>query len=205
MHRPRLFFDHVLIAIPDLDASLRAFEAHHGLAAKPGGRHPGVGTANAIVSLGGDQYLELITVVDREEAEREPLRNRVVRSLDRGQRFAGWALRTDDIDALGDSVQIAGRGEGARDRPDGVRLAWRMAVPAGSGSGIPFFIQWTSGEHPGAAGPRRPVRRVTVQDAGNAVASLLERVELDVQVDVQTGDGDEPRLLAVELDGLTVS
>jgi hypothetical protein len=43
-------------------------EGRYGLASIEGGRHPGWGTANRIIPL-GDAYIELVTVVDDEEAQ----------------------------------------------------------------------------------------------------------------------------------------
>jgi glyoxalase-like protein len=179
---------------------VRAFESRYGLTAIAGGRHPGVGTANAIVPLGGSQYLELITVVDRSEAERAPLRGRVLNALDSGAIFAGWALRSDDLEAAGATLRLGDLAGGARDRPDGIRLKWRTAELGGGA--LPFLIQWTSSEHPGAAGSPRPVRRVVLQDSTGAVRELLASIDLDVQVEVR--DGDPPRLLEVELEGVTI-
>ncbi|HEY8778025.1 MAG TPA: VOC family protein [Gaiellaceae bacterium] len=61
--------DHVLIAVGDLAAAAHEFEVEHGLASIEGGRHPGWGTANRIVPL-GKSYLELVAVVDQDEAAR---------------------------------------------------------------------------------------------------------------------------------------
>ena len=44
--------DHVLIAVTDLEAAAREFEARHGLSSVEGGRHRDWGTANRIVPLG---------------------------------------------------------------------------------------------------------------------------------------------------------
>lgn len=186
--------------MPDLDRSVRAFESRYGLTAIAGGRHPGVGTANAIVPLGGSQYLELISVVDRAEAERAPLRGRVLAALDAGATFAGWAVRSDDLEATRRHLPLGAIADGARERPDGVRLQWRTAELGGGA--LPFLIEWTSPGHPGGDGPARPVRRVVLQDPTGAVRLLLASSELDVQVDVL--DGDPPRLLQLELDGVTI-
>jgi glyoxalase-like protein len=179
---------------------VRAFESRYGLAATAGGRHPGVGTANAIVPLGGSQYLELITVVDRAEAERAPLRSRVLTALDSGATFAGWALRSDDLEAAGRLLPLGDIAGGARERPDGVRLEWRTAELGGGA--LPFLIEWRTPEHPGRGGVARPVRRAVVQEASGEVRELLSRADLDVEVELQAGA--PPRLVALELDGLTI-
>ena len=74
--------DHVLIAVTDLDAAGREFEAHHGLSSVAGGRHPGWGTANRIVPL-GDTYLELVAAVDAVEAAGNPFGRWVAAAADR--------------------------------------------------------------------------------------------------------------------------
>ena len=88
--------DHVLIAVSDLETAASEVEQRHGLASVEGGRHQGLGTANAIVPLGGT-YLELVAVVDEAEAARE----RVRKLGGRRRRFracCGWCVRTDDLD-----------------------------------------------------------------------------------------------------------
>src|SRR5262245_29669048 len=95
--RPRVAFDHVQVAVDDLDAAAERLRAEHGLTAVPGGRHPGRGTANMIVPL-QDAYLELIAVADPAEAETRPASQRVARAIASGRTFAVWVVRTDDLD-----------------------------------------------------------------------------------------------------------
>ena len=57
MHCP---LDHLIYAAPDLDAAIDSFRALSGLTAGKGGVHPGLGTRNALVSLGDDSYFELL-------------------------------------------------------------------------------------------------------------------------------------------------
>jgi Glyoxalase-like domain len=56
----------VIVLVDDLAAARRRFE-NAGFRVFDGGRHPGRGTANLIVPF-GDQYLELLAVVDEDEA-----------------------------------------------------------------------------------------------------------------------------------------
>jgi hypothetical protein len=98
--------DHLLIATGDLDAAA-ATAAGLGLPVAAGGRHPGWGTANRIVPLGG-AYLELVAVVDPEEAAASGFGSWAAAA---GRGPMGWAVRPDDLDAtaarLGLAVQPA--------------------------------------------------------------------------------------------------
>jgi hypothetical protein len=165
--RLRAAFDHVQVAVPDLEAAARRLLDEHGLVAVPGGRHPGRGTANMIVPL-GDSYLELIAVVDRDEAAARPTSVRVARAVAEGRTFPVWSARVDDLD--GARAVLAARGlelpdatDGRRRRPDGVELRWRMQelVPDARFSPLPFLIEWALPPelYPGAM-PARHARRM---------------------------------------------
>jgi hypothetical protein len=144
-----LRIDHVLYAVSDLEAGGTRFEEDLGLESVPGGRHPNWGTANRIVQLGPD-YVELVGVVDAETAASSDF-GKLVR--DAGEGLVGWAVATDDLDAVAARLGLHIE-RGSRKRPDGVRLAWRVAgleEALRSGGALPFFIQWEGpGElHPG--------------------------------------------------------
>jgi hypothetical protein len=138
--------DHVIYACGDLDAAAARFETDFGLPSVAGGRHVGLGTANRIVPLVG-AYIELLAVVDEAEAQGQPLAA-MLRGPDR---FVGWMLRTDGIDAVAERLGIDVVPM-ARRLPDGHELRWRLA-----GLGDPFlptFIQWDvePARHPAAGG-----------------------------------------------------
>ncbi|HZU21057.1 MAG TPA: VOC family protein [Gaiellaceae bacterium] len=152
-----LELDHVLIAVGDLAAGAEELLAVHGLASVEGGRHPGWGTANRIVPL-GDTYLELIAVVDADEAAGSAFGRWVAAA--RGP-FA-WAVRTDDLDAFAErhGLDVGG---GSRTRPDGSTLRWRLAgvERAAADPLLPFVIEWAPGtEHPGRTAVDHPACRV---------------------------------------------
>src|SRR3712207_8062190 len=63
--RMRLALDHVILAVPDLDQAADRLERVLGLRATRGGRHPDLGTENALVPMGG-AYLELVAVTDEQ-------------------------------------------------------------------------------------------------------------------------------------------
>jgi Glyoxalase-like domain len=145
-----LAIDHVIILVEDLDAAARRYE-QKGLASVSGGRHPGHGTANRVVPL-GSSYIELMTVVDRVEADSSPLGSWVERRLvDGGDVPAALCLRTDDIEG---AARRTGRKPLPmhRKRSDGVQLDWCLvALDAALSEGLPFFIHWfvDDVDHPG--------------------------------------------------------
>ena len=65
--------DHLVWCVPDLDAGIRALEAMTGVKAVAGGRHPGVGTHNALLSLGDTaSYIEIIAPDPGQDEYRRP-------------------------------------------------------------------------------------------------------------------------------------
>ena len=147
-----LEIDHVIVAVRDLETAAARLRAEHGLEALPGGRHPGHGTANMIVPLGPD-YLELMAVVDADEAAASALGRFVVEFVAAGpDRPMAVCLRTDDIAAVGSRLGLEPLAM-TRTRPDGVTLAWHLAGLDGAlgPERLPFFIEWhvDPADHPG--------------------------------------------------------
>lgn len=142
-----LAVDHVIITVADPPATADRLFRQAGLAAVPGGRHQGHGTANWIVPL-GDSYLELMTVVDRREAENSPMGRWVLERSRDGDRLSALCLRTDAIDEV--AARIAHPAAPMhRVQADGSVLHWRLAglEAAISAECLPFFIQWDLADH----------------------------------------------------------
>jgi hypothetical protein len=133
--------DHVLIAVDDLVDADRALRTKYGLSSIEGGEHPDWGTANRLVPL-GDAYLELMTVADDSQAARTAF-GRWVREAIRRPRLLGWAARTSDLDNVARRLNLL-PAEGARTRPDGQIVRWRIAgvEQAAETPCLPFFIEW---------------------------------------------------------------
>lgn len=152
--------DHVMVVVADLDDAVRTYDSHHGLAASPGGRHTGLGTANAIVPL-GDDYIELIAVVDAGEAAGNPVGRYLSQRLaSDGEGLVAVCLRT--ADPAGTAERTASPPVPmSRARPDGRELKWELLGMEGAlVRGLPFFITWaldadhparTAAEHPSGA------------------------------------------------------
>jgi hypothetical protein len=140
-----LELDHVLIAVADLEAGARELETRHGLASIEGGRHSGWGTANRIVPL-GDAYLELIAVVDEEEASQSAFGRWVACARGGVVRPLGWVVRTQQLDDVARRLGLA-VGGGSRVGRNGELVTWRLAGvdQAATEPLLPFFIEWGPG------------------------------------------------------------
>jgi hypothetical protein len=145
--------DHIMYAVDELDAAAERFRDEFGLGSIVGGRHPGWGTANRIVPL-GREYVELVTVVDRDEAAASDFGRAVTQAVAAGRGPIGWAAATNDLPAIASRLNLDVT-RGSRTRPDGSTLRWQLAgvAYALSTGALPFFIQWDGPPelHPGAA------------------------------------------------------
>jgi hypothetical protein len=183
--------DHLLLGIGDLDQGIAWVEKATGVAATIGGTHPGMGTRNALLSLGGRRYLEIIAP--------DPAQNEFRFSIDVRKlvepRLITWAARTSDIEALAARARAAGLTvfgprDGSRARPDGRKLAWKtLGIQNTLGTDgvepIPFFIEWAGGSvHPSQDSPAgcelREVAIAHPQPA--AVAGMLEKLGIRAEV-----------------------
>ena len=138
-----LRIDHVIFGTRDIEAAARALEERHGLGSVVGGRHQGRGTANRIVPI-GDAYIELMGIVDTDEAAAHPFGRWFADQVAEGDRFLMWCIGTDDIDAVAARLTLEVE-DWTRATPDGHTLSWRLTglEIANEHPEIPFFIQWT--------------------------------------------------------------
>lgn len=171
--------DHVVLAVRDLDATARWLWETYGLEAQPGGVHAGVGTANRIVPVGDDQFIELLTVTD--SRSRHPIVPWLSAQLASGDRLLQVAVDPGDIDAeaarLGEPVQ-----ELERVAADGRRVGFRLTGIIGAfGPGLlPFFVVCSSGAE-WRCGFRPPRHRV---DPGGIRWVELGSPDVDVRAQV---------------------
>lgn len=154
--------DHLLIGAPSLEQGMAWLAERTGVRAAMGGSHPGLGTWNALASLGPRQYLEIIAPDPGQPA----LDTFYVPGLRNWTepKAATWAATGVGLASAFEasrpeefSCEPARRG--SRVRPDGTRLAWTLAFPRHVGNGnfggaLPFLIEWDSLDpHPGGSAP----------------------------------------------------
>jgi glyoxalase-like protein len=204
---PPTVVDHVLLPVADLEEGARRLRKGHGLRAIPGGRHPNVGTANMIVPL-GRQYLELIAIVDSQEAAASRLAKRITNALDERRMFVGWAIRTRDLDAMRGKLLDAGwdvppMEEGSRRRPDGELLRWRTQ-DVNNGAvriAVPFVIEWEvpDGLHPGEAAAEHPSGATALR---RVVIGARDPAHVRDQLQLMLGHSDLYEVRAAASDGV---
>jgi hypothetical protein len=151
--------DHLVITVPDLAMGLDWFESAVGVRPAIGGSHPGMGTHNALASM-GDSYIELIAP-DPDQPDHDGPRPFGV-SPDCEPGLVTFAVRPDQgetIESIAAAMRSAGHDPGevigmSRTTTDGRTLQWRLTFPAMSANGfIPFLIDWGDTAHPSASAP----------------------------------------------------
>jgi hypothetical protein len=151
--------DHLVYAVPDLAAAIDSFERGTGVRPAIGGAHEGLGTHNALVSL-GDCYLELIA---RDPGQPEPDRPRPFGIDDLGApRLVTYAVRPSATESLGTLIGTA-RSHGfdpgtavamSRITPQHETLHWHLTFPTDNGDGlVPFLIDWGTTPRPNTTAP----------------------------------------------------
>jgi hypothetical protein len=196
-----LRLDHVIYAVANLDTAGGCFYEEFGLASVEGGRHPGWGTANRVVPLGG-AYLELVTVVDSDEAASSDFGCAVLKTMTTGRHLVGWVVASDELEAVAYRLSLE-VSRGSRTRPDGTTLSWQLAGLASSleTGALPFFIEWGGAHalHPGNAlvdhrSIPRGIAWVEVAADQQSLRSWLSDFDFDLRI----VDGP-PRLSAVSI------
>ena len=145
-------FDHAVIGVPDLSTAMDAFR-RLGFEVAVGGRHPSLGTRNAIVRF-DLEYLELLAVEDAAKARaRGPFGRELLSFLDRGSGLVGFVLAgtglEEEVEGLRDlGIGAEGPFEMDRIHPKGGWLEWRLVLPGGSPwrKPWPYLIDWITSE-----------------------------------------------------------
>ncbi len=150
--------DHLIWGVSDLRSGAEEIARRLGVTPAAGGRHPGRGSANCLLGLGGGAYLEVLG-----PDPGLPPQPRLPLGLDRisGNGLIGWAVRTRDLEGAADSMRRSGWDPGAleameRQAPDGRRLSWRLTARESPDvpEAVPFLIDWGETPHPASTAPQ---------------------------------------------------
>lgn len=144
---PQGRLDHLVVRAERLEDGVASVERALGVELEPGGRHDAMGTHNRLLSLGPEEYLEVIAI---DPGAAPPGRPRWY-GLDA---FAGppalgaWAVRVGDLDV---ALARAHDGVGEPLAVERGALRWRMAVPPSGALPLqglhPALLQWET-PHP---------------------------------------------------------
>jgi hypothetical protein len=189
--------DHIILGIDNLDRGIAWVEQRTGVRAIFGGVHPGRGTRNALLALGPSCYLEIIAPDPQQSS---PTWFSQVLAM-RDPRLIAWAVHTSGLTALAQTAVAAGfpidgPHDGARSRPDGKILSWKLfRLRDDSGGLLPFFIEWgRDSVHPATDAPSGC--SLTSFRLQSPDAPELARACHALAVEVTVEPGDKPRMLA---------
>lgn len=184
---PMTSLDHLIVGVPSLERGVAWLERGTGVRAAVGGRHPQWGTHNALASLGGGAYLELIA---RDPAAAAPARLPFgLAAVEEDPRLIGWAVRTADVDTAVAAARALGHDPGDpvtmhRRTADGELVSWRLTSNASEGGPVPFLIDWGATRHPSEGAPAglRLVHVVATHPDPGALRARLAALGVGVEV-----------------------
>lgn len=170
----RFSLDHVVMAVQDLQRAIDDYRSK-GFTVTPGGRHPAPRTSsNALVVFEDGAYLELISWIPPNPAERW---SNLLQQF--GEGYIDFALLPEDVpraieEAKARGLALNGPIDGSRLRPDGKHVKWQTArqttfdLPFLCGDITPREWRVPEGECRRHANGVRGIERITVavRDAG---------------------------------------
>lgn len=193
--RGRVWFDHFVIGVSELSIGVDEFEGATGVRPSYGGAHPGLGTHNALVSLGQEAYLEVIAPQPGATVTAPFLTAAMGSELTP----AHWAVATNDLPWVQETLRAAGfapgtPSPGGRETPDGQTIRWTTLFLEEAPIGAPFFISWDNPEvHPSRTTPAGcSLDSFTVAtDEPDTLAALFAAIGFDTPIVEADGWGME--------------
>ncbi len=146
--------DHIVYAVPDLEATMDWFEKETGVRPVFGGYHKTQGTKNAIVNLGNECYLEILAIDEGNTAIGTPRWMGI--DMIESPQITRWSLKSDNLRQ--DSkilkkyhAEMGNIQGGQRQTSTGNTLTWEMILPLATPAVelAPFMTDWQhSATHP---------------------------------------------------------
>ena len=159
--------DHLVYTCANLEDGIARIESLTGVRAAFGGRHRGIGTRNALLSLGDDLYLEIIAPDPSQPPPAKPrpfgLDKYTYGQEDGGGHLVAFAVHPTSgtsIELVAATFALEGADPGpirsmARRKPDGSELRWRLTALEPAAGPRPWIIDWTgAAAHPAKTSPK---------------------------------------------------
>ena len=179
--------DHFMYAVPSLEEGILWAKDTFGIEAAYGGEHVGLGTRNALMSL-GSTYLEIIAP-DPAQPQEGTFGERLAALSEGG--LVTWCVE-DVLSVVASNlsdfgVNTSGPNRTKRQTIDGNVMEWELLFPSTSAYGgcIPFFIDWLDCANPKDTNPiagEFQSMSISIPDAQN-LKRILNAIGLDIPVD----------------------
>lgn len=197
----RATVDHLLYGSPELELGVDEIERLTGVRPGYGGQHLGLGTHNALLSLGTGTYLEVIAP-DPSQRDVSLAPPYGIGSLE-APALRAWAVAPDEIETAVRDARDVGVDYGeptchSRLAPDGGHVRWRMATRQTREDRLailPFLIDWGVTTHPSERAPDgvRLVQFRVIAPQAVEVGRALRAIGAEVTV----SSGESPGLEAL--------
>jgi len=192
-----LTLDHIAIACEDLGAGTAHVEAAFGVDLSAIGQHPHMGTHNRLMSLGPDEYLEVIAINPAAPGPDQP-RWFDLDNFAGPPRITNWIARAPDLEA---GLTLAPDGTGRIWDLERGDFRWRMAIPEDgklpSDGCFPALIEWQGTAHPAPLLPDHGIRLTGLNlthPAAEALGASLAPLIADPRLHIEPGPA--PRITA---------
>ena len=185
--------DHFMYAVPSLELGMAWAKDTFGIEAAYGGEHIGLGTRNALMSL-GSAYLEIIAP-DPGQPQEGTFGGALATLSDGG--LVTWCAEDEltgvatNLSSLG--VSTSGPNRTKRQTAEGDVLEWELLFPLKSpfGSCMPFFIDWLDCANPKDTNPL--AGEFQSLSVSNPDATNLQKILTSIGLDLPVNSG-EPSL-----------
>jgi catechol 2,3-dioxygenase-like lactoylglutathione lyase family enzyme len=131
--------DHIVVVVPELEAAIKSY-GELGFTVVRGGKH-NIGTPNALIAFADGSYMELIAFLA--PVAGHPWYD----AMSKSGGLVDFCAQTDDLVADVATFRRAGISINdpnamTRERPDGYRVSWVLAIPnAPFNASVPFLIK----------------------------------------------------------------
>jgi len=192
--------DHIVYTVTNLDAAIDEFEKLSGVRPVFGGYHTTKGTKNALVNLGDNCYLEILTIDEGNTAIKPPRWMGV--DFVKTPQITRWSLKSNQLHQDSKILQkyhsemgvIQG---GQRQTTVGDTLTWEMILPLATPlvEPIPFMTDWQhSSVHPTHNLP--PQCELIELSFTHLHPTIIQQIFSELSIDILVQQGEEATIQA---------